>query len=62
MRCINAHIQRKKVNLHITHRGWARPVEVFPETDLEDLAFEKQVFDQFNRSRTAIDALLDKMR
>ena len=59
MRCINPHIQRKKINLHITHRGWVRPIEVLPDTDLRAPVFEKCVFEQFNRSKAAIDELLD---
>ena len=59
MRCINPHVQKRKINLHITHRGWVRPIVITPDTDLDDPEFEKQVFTQFNRSKKAIDELLD---
>jgi hypothetical protein len=59
MRCINPHIQRKKINLHITHRGWVRPVEIWPDTDLDAPDFRTKVFEQFERSKAAIDELLD---
>ncbi|MBN1579803.1 MAG: hypothetical protein JXA89_03810, partial [Anaerolineae bacterium] len=62
MRCINPHIQKKKINLHITHRGWVRPIVVTPETDLDMPEFETKVLEQFERSRTAIDALLDERK
>ena len=59
MRCINPHVQKKKINLHITHRGWVRPIVILPETSLDSLEFESKVFEQFSGSRMAIDALLD---
>jgi hypothetical protein len=60
MRCINPHVQKKKINLHITHSGWVRPIEIYPDTDLEDLAVANQIWGQFMRTRAAIDELLDQ--
>ena len=60
VRCIRPHIQRKKINLHITHRGWVPPIEVFPETDLDNPEVSARILSQFERSRAAIDEILEK--
>ena len=60
VRCINPHIQQKKVNLHIAHRGWVRPIEVAPGQDLGAAEFGDEVLTQFERSRQAIDTQLDR--
>ena len=62
VRCVNPHIQQKKVNLHIAHRGWVRPIQVTADTDLEAAGFTEAVLAQFERSRRAIDAQLDRPR
>jgi hypothetical protein len=62
MRCVNPHVQQKKINLHITHKGWVPPIMVTPDTDLTEPAFSGKVVAQFERSRKAIDALLEAGR
>ena len=35
MRCINPHIQQKRIRLQITHKGWTNGIMILPETDLD---------------------------
>jgi len=60
VRCISPHIQKKKVNLHIAHRGWVRPIEVTPHHDLVSAELAESVLAQFERSRQAVDEKLDR--
>lgn len=60
MRCIHPHIQRKKINLHITYRGWVPPIEIWPDTDLDAPAISAKIWRQFERSKVAIDEILEK--
>jgi DNA ligase D-like protein (predicted 3'-phosphoesterase) len=59
VRCINPWVQQKKIWLQITHRGWARGIQIDAETDLSSPKFSSAVLDQFTRTRQQIDSLLD---
>jgi hypothetical protein len=58
-RCMNPYIQRKKIMLQITHKGWTRGIAIQPDTDLASPQFVAQVGRQFERTRQQIDALIE---
>jgi hypothetical protein len=57
-RCMNPYVQRKKILLQITHKGWTRGIPIQPNTDLSSPAFHAQVTRQFKETRQQIDALI----
>jgi ATP-dependent Lhr-like helicase len=60
IKCMHAHIQLKKIWLHITHRGWSPGVQIEPDTDLDDPQFVENINRRFDRVRQMIDAELER--
>jgi ATP-dependent Lhr-like helicase len=60
LKSIMPHIQQEQINLHIAHRGWVPPIQIRPDTDLRGAEFVAKFSAQFERTRAAIDAILDK--
>jgi hypothetical protein len=58
LKCIGPYIQQKQINVHISHRGWVRPIQIQPDTDLGGEEFTSRFSVQFERVRRAIDATL----
>jgi hypothetical protein len=58
-RCLTPYVQQRQVYLQITHKGWTRGIQVKPETDLDEPSFLARFQQQFDRTRKAIDDLLD---
>ena len=58
-RCMNPYIQRKQIYLQITHKGWARGIQIQPDTDLESPQFMKQYQSRFDKTRQQIDTLIE---
>jgi ATP-dependent Lhr-like helicase len=59
MRCINPHIQRKKIRLQIAHKGWSPGILIYPETELDAGDFAKKFDAQFRKTCAQIDGILD---
>ena len=62
LRCINPYVQQKKIWVQVTHRGWVRGMEVTPETDVAGEAFVRELTARFEKTRRAIDELLDSRK
>ena len=60
MRCINPHIQQKRIRLQITHKGWTNGLMIMPETELDGPYFTGEFQQQFEKTKAAIDVFLDK--
>jgi hypothetical protein len=58
-RCMNPYIQRKKIWLQVTHKGWTRGIHISPDTDLTSPQFAAQVEREFEKTRRQIDALIE---
>ena len=59
IRCVNPHIQQKQIWVQVTHRGWVRGMRVTPETDVAGAEFVAELTARFEKTRQAIDDLLD---
>ncbi|MBD3184117.1 ATP-dependent helicase [Candidatus Poribacteria bacterium] len=59
VKCINPHIQKRQIRLQITHRGWTPGILIDSDTDLNSPEFMEVFQTRFQKTRQAIDDLLD---
>jgi ATP-dependent Lhr-like helicase len=60
VRCIAPHVQRRKINLHITHSGWVPPVAIAPDTELGPEGAGPTIMAKFEQTRKAVDEKLEE--
>jgi len=59
VKCISPYIQRKRIWLQITHKGWTRGIPIEPDTDLSAPDFVFKIRARFEETKKQIDSLLE---
>jgi hypothetical protein len=62
MRCINPHVQHKRIRLQIKFKGWSNGILIEPDTDLKSAYFTEEFDREFAATTSEINEFLGEQK